>query len=149
MMNKLTRGQKWAIAIALLAFAAVKVAMLLWWQQEQGTKNVQVLDCNVRSGCILPDGNGAVFRMSAPISAQTPFNITLSGVDVTQEASVSFEMVDMDMGFNRYRLIPAAEGADTLEAQQVRLPVCVSQRTDYIALLSTEQGQYKIHFNAD
>ncbi|MBP6116459.1 MAG: hypothetical protein KA498_07465 [Neisseriaceae bacterium] len=149
-MNSLTRRQKWLIAMGLLLFAAIKVAMLLWWQQEKGSSpSVQTLDCNVRSGCVLPNTDGAVFSMSAPISAQTPFNLTLRGIDVTQEVSVRFEMADMDMGFNRYRLMAAERAPNTLQALAVRLPVCVTQRTDYIAVLSTEQGQYKIHFNTD
>lgn len=152
-MNKLTRKQKWAIAIALLLFAVIKVAMLLWWQQDknQTQATVHTLECNVRVGCILPNaqGEGAVLKMSSPISAKTPFDITLTGIDATKDVSISFEMADMDMGFNRYRLIPAADEPKTLQALAVRLPVCVSQRTDYIALVSTDQGQYKIHFNAD
>lgn len=146
-MNKLSRRQKWAIAIALLLFAGVKVAMLLWWQQDQHSEQTQVLDCNVRSGCVLPEGG--VFQMSAPISAQTPFTMTLSGVDAEQEVTVSFEMADMDMGFNRYRLLVAEGKPETRQAQNVRLPVCATQRLDYIAVVTTVQGQYKIHFNAD
>nr|MBP6563965.1 hypothetical protein [Neisseriaceae bacterium] len=70
-MNKLTRRQKWAIAIALMLFAGIKLAMLWWWQEDQNTEASLTLNCQVRSGCPLP--GGGVFQMSAPISAQTPF----------------------------------------------------------------------------
>ena len=130
-MSKLNRKQKILIAVLLLVFAGVKIAALLWWQKQQPALTVlRAAECNVHTGCALP--NGAVVKFSDTVQAKAPFDIEVRGVaaDVA-EVYVSFSMQDMDMGFNRYKLLRQSNG--TWRAVQIRLPVCVQNRHDYLA----------------
>ena len=115
-------------ALLLLVFAAVKIALLGWWRQKQPEAQQQA--CEVTRGCTLP--SGVWVKFSDRIAAKEPFDIELRQVPAeVQEVHVSFSMKDMDMGFNRYRLKP--EGNGVWAARTIRLPVCVSQRNDYLA----------------
>lgn len=60
----------------------------------------------------------------------------------TQRVSAEFQMVGMDMGFNRYDLRPAA---GTYSAR-ITLPVCVSGRHDWIVYLSLDGTRYALPF---
>ena len=109
-MSKLSRKQKILIAVLLLGFAGVKIAALLWWQKQQPALTVlSAAECNVHAGCALP--NGAVVKFSDTVQAKAPFDIEVRGVaaDVA-EVYVSFTMQDMDMGFNRYKLLRQSNG---------------------------------------
>ena len=66
------------------------------------------------------------------MQSKAPFDIEVRGVaaDVA-EVYVSFTMQDMDMGFNRYKLLRQGDG--TWRAAQIRLPMCVQNRHDYLA----------------
>ena len=130
-MSKLSRKQKILIAVLLLGFAGVKIAALLWWQKQQPALTVlSAAECNVHAGCALP--NGAVVKFSNTVQAKAPFDIEVRGVaaDVA-EVYVSFTMQDMDMGFNRYKLLRQGDG--TWRAAQIRLPRCVQNGHDYLA----------------
>ena len=130
-MSKLSRKQKILIAVLLLGFAGVKIAALLWWQKQQPALTVlSAAECTVHAGCALP--NGTVVKFSNTVQAKAPFDIEVRGVaaDVA-EVYVSFSMQDMDMGFNRYKLLRQSNG--TWRAVQIRLPVCVQNRHDYLA----------------
>ncbi len=144
--KKMTRNKKLLIALLLLAFAAVKVVSLLWWQNQQSA--LTVLDeaqCNVHQGCVLPDG--VQLKFSDEVYAKAPFDIELRGVDAAvQEVFVSFTMKDMDMGFNRYKLLRQADGR--WAAAQIRLPVCVQNRHDYLAEIHIGEQAYQVAFTA-
>ena len=130
-MSKLSRKQKILVAVLLLVFAGVKIAALLWWQKQQPALTVlSAAECNVHAGCALP--NGTVVKFSNTVQAKAPFDIEVRGVaaDVA-EVYVSFTMQDMDMGFNRYKLLRERDG--TWRAAQIRLPICVQNRHDYLA----------------
>ncbi|MCP1771917.1 hypothetical protein J2T38_000724 [Neisseria perflava] len=116
------------VGTLLLVFAVIKIAMLGWWAQQQPT--AQSAECNVRQGCALPDGIQVKF--SERITANAPFDIVLDSVpDTVQSVTVSFTMKDMDMGFNRYALKREADGR--WAARQIRLPLCIERRNDYLA----------------
>lgn len=60
------------------------------------------------------------------------FMVTLKN-DAVQQASVSFSMMDMDMGINRFAF--AKTGQNKWETQVV-LPVCSARRKDWVAEFS-------------
>lgn len=141
----MTKNRKlFAAALLLLVFAAIKLAALYWWQQQQ--PQVQQAVCDVRQGCTLP--NGVHVKFSDTVNAGQPFDIVLDNVSAdTAEAYVSFSMKDMDMGFNRYRLTRESEGR--WAARQIRLPVCVQARHDYLADISIGGATFQTAFTAE
>lgn len=145
-MLKPNRKQALTVAVLLLAFAAAKVAALLWWQA--GKPEAQTLDaaCNVVAGCKLP--NGAEIKFSRTVAAKEPFGITVRGVpENVREVFVSFSMRGMDMGFNRYPLRRQADGS--WAAEQVRLPMCVQGRHDYLADIHIGGEVFQTGFTAE
>lgn len=122
------RNSKLMLAgLLLLVFAAVKLLMLAWWQKQQ-PQAVQA-ECDAVQGCTLP--NGVYAKIDALVSAKQPFDVVLTQVPPdAAEASVSFSMKNMDMGFNRYKLKREVDG--TWAARQIRLPLCVERRSDYL-----------------
>ncbi|MDO1510597.1 MULTISPECIES: hypothetical protein [unclassified Neisseria] len=146
-MSKLTRNQKILIAVVLLAFAAVKVVSLLWWQgQQPDITPVSEAACNVRTGCRLP--NGATVKFSENVSAKAPFDIVVRDVGPSvPEVFVSFSMSNMDMGFNRYKLVRQEDG--TWAANQIRLPVCTQNRNDYLADIHIGNEVFQTAFTAE
>lgn len=145
-MSKLTRNQKILIAVLLLAFAAVKVAALLWWKNQQPAIQVLNESCNVHQGCALSDG--VTVKFSEKVLVKSPFDIEVRGVGTdVQEVWVSFSMKDMDMGFNRYQLVRQADGS--WQAKQIRLPVCVQNRHDYLADINIGGQVFQTAFTAE
>ena len=146
-MQKLTRQQKILLAILLLGFAAAKVAALWWWQQQHPAPAAAVhattAACNVRQGCVLSQGSQVQF--SPQSSAKSPFDIIISNApaDVAQ-VSVSFSMRGMDMGFNRYALQKQSDGSWV--ARQIRLPLCIDNRNDYLADITIGTEHHRLPF---
>ena len=144
-MQKLTSQQKILLAILLLGFAAAKVAALWWWQQQHPAPAaaVHTAACNVRQGCVLSQGSHVQF--SPQSSAKSPFDIIISNApaDVAQ-VSVSFSMRGMDMGFNRYALQKQSDGSWV--ARQIRLPLCIDNRNDYLADITIGTEHHRLPF---
>ena len=104
-------------------------------------------DCEVKGeGCLVSIDELGEFRVTMPETVipleRFTFEVEPQGEAARSvgEVRVDFEMVDMDMGINAYRLERLAD--DTFR-QDIILPVCTSTRTDWIANLtirSTEGG---------
>ncbi len=71
-------------------------------------------------------------RFEVELTAEGPSAAPIEGVEVR------FEMADMDMGLNRYRLDARGEGRWTGVAM---LPVCSSGRSDWLARVRIRQGR--------
>jgi hypothetical protein len=80
--------------------------------------------------------------------SKTPAPLEAFGLSVSAPGaariSAEFQMVGMDMGFNRYDLRPTADGA---WAAKVTLPVCVSGRRDWVLYLDLDGSRYAIPFS--
>lgn len=61
-----------------------------------------------------------------------------------RRAHAEFQMIGMDMGFNRYDLKPENGGF----ASPVTLPVCVSARHDWILYLELDGRRYALPFSS-
>ena len=70
------------------------------------------------------------------------FELTVTAPNATK-ISAEFQMVGMDMGFNRYDFRP--QGAGIWQAA-VTLPVCTVNRVDWIAELDLDGKLYQIRF---
>lgn len=100
--------------------------------------------CDVRSNCVgRYEGLSVSVRMAPQRSALKPFNVTLSSNVVLEAVTVSLEMQGMDMGQNRYRLLG---GEDRTWQAEITLPVCVSGRSDWVAVfeLLASDGRYRL-----
>ncbi len=132
------------VGVLLLVFAAVKLIALDWWQQQQ--PQAQQAECQVTQGCTLP--NGVYVKFSDKVEAKKPFDIVLKNVPETaQEITVSFSMKDMDMGFNRFNIRRQDDG--TWAAKQIRLPMCVENRHDYLADINIDGEVFQTAFSAE
>ncbi|WP_297528568.1 hypothetical protein [Thiohalobacter sp.] len=82
------------------------------------------------------------FRLGAPVRPLSRFDIELvaEGPSAGRIAQVEvwFEMADMDMGLNRYRLDARGKGRWTGAAM---LPVCTSGRSDWRARVRVAEAQ--------
>lgn len=105
-------------------------------------------DCQLKGeGCtVTVDGLGA-FRVAMPATV-VPLEKFVFTVEPLGEASrsvgsirVDFEMIDMDMGINVYRLERLADGH---YQATIILPVCTSDRSDWLANLTinSTEGAY-------
>lgn len=133
--------------LAMPALIIVALAMLALWGtwQKAPKQDAQAVACeNPLAGCaFMHDGRPANLRFSAQPEALKPFVISIASPKL-RKASVSFRMVGMDMGFNRYDLRLGADGNWTA---QVTLPVCTVSRVDWVAELSLDGRLYTVAFN--
>lgn len=74
------------------------------------------------------DARRLALRLQGPVTGLRPFRVELvaAGMKV-REVQLEFTMPDMDMGRNRYRLLPEGNGWVGF----VTLPVCTTGRSDW------------------
>ncbi|MDC7705963.1 hypothetical protein [Vogesella indigofera] len=143
-MKALSRRQWQFIALALLVFAALKVALISWYlqQRQPAAPTVTSVSCStLQQGCPLPDGS--VLRFVDGPRQRSPFTLTLSKQG-GEAPTAEFSMRDMDMGFNRYRFV---DGGDHWQAK-VTLPACVTGSPDWLLDLHQDGHIYRIPFRA-
>ncbi|KAB2311044.1 hypothetical protein F8A87_07865 [Betaproteobacteria bacterium SCN2] len=129
----------------LLVIVAL-IGLALWgaWQKTPRGE-VQAIPCeNPMAGCaFLHEGLPATLRFSVQPEALKPFVLSIASPRL-REASVSFQMVGMDMGFNRYDLRQDAEGN---WSARVTLPVCTVSRVDWTAEITLDGRHYALAFD--
>ncbi|KMJ52993.1 hypothetical protein ACG97_10815 [Vogesella sp. EB] len=143
-MKALSRRQWQFIALALLVFAALKVALISWYlqQRQPAAPAVTSVSCSaLQQGCALPDGS--VLRFVDGPRQRSPFTLTLSKQG-SEAPTAEFSMRDMDMGFNRYRFV---DGGGHWQAK-VTLPACVTGSADWLLDLHHDGHIYRIAFRA-
>lgn len=133
------------LVVPVLVIAAL-AALALWgaWQKAP-SQQAQIIRCtDPTAGCaFMFEGLPATLRFSTQPEALKPFVLTVASPRL-RKASVSFQMVGMDMGFNRYDLRRDAAGNWTA---QVTLPVCTVSRVDWVAELALDGQLYTLSFN--
>jgi len=107
-------------------------------------------DCQVKGeGCDVAIEGLGTFRISMPKTVvpleKFAFRVTPQG-EVARSVGavrVDFEMVGMDMGINAYRLERLADGDYRAD---IILPVCTSERTDWLAnvTIHSTEGAYLV-----
>lgn len=73
-----------------------------------------------------------------------PFSLSVTAPGSTR-VSVEFQMVGMDMGFNRYDLRLQPEG---VFSSRITLPVCISGRRDWLLYLQIDEKNYVLPFSS-
>ena len=127
----------------LLVVALVAIAVAGWWLKRPA-EAVAVPCADLLAGCTFSHRGAMVnvrFSMQpAPLEA---FELRVTA-PVATRISAEFQMVGMDMGFNRYDLRPAGSGAF---AARVTLPVCVSGLRDWTLTLDLDGSRYALPFS--
>ncbi|MBW8329912.1 MAG: hypothetical protein K0M48_12395, partial [Thiobacillus sp.] len=97
------------------------------------------------AGCTFSHhGSMAKVRFSVQPVPLDAFEVRVTAPNATK-ISAEFQMVGMDMGFNRYDLRPSPDGAF---ASKVTLPVCVSGRRDWVLYLDVDGSRYAMPFRS-
>ena len=127
----------------LLVVALVAIAVAGWWLKRPA-EAVAVHCADPLAGCAFSHRGATVnVRFSQQPAPLEAFELSVSAPGVTR-ISAEFQMVGMDMGFNRYDLRPAGRGAF---ASNVTLPVCVSGRRDWVLTLDVDGSRYALPFS--
>jgi hypothetical protein len=127
----------------LVAAALIAIAVAGWWAKRPA-EAVAVICADPLAGCVFSHGGAAArVRFSAQPAAMEAFGVEVTAPGAAR-VSAEFQMVGMDMGFNRYDLRPTGDGAF---AAQVTLPVCVSGRRDWKLFLDVDGARYELPFS--
>ena len=131
------------LAPLLLVVALVAIAVAGYWLKRP-PEAVAVPCADPLAGCVFSHrGAQASVRFSVRPAPLQAFELSVRAADA-RRVSAEFQMVGMDMGFNRYDLRPTADSA---WAARVTLPVCVSGRRDWILYLDLDGSRYAIPFS--
>lgn len=131
------------LAPLLLVVALVAIAVAGYWLKRPA-EAVPVTCADPIAGCSFNHrGTTVTVRFSAQPAPLEPFVLNVRAPDVSR-VSAEFQMVGMDMGFNRYDLHPGPEGA---LASKVTLPVCVSGLRDWVMYLDVDGTRYALPFS--
>lgn len=122
----------------LLALAAAWFVM----RSPGEARAVAVACTDIVAGCSLPAA-GLQVAFDQPPQALQPFVLKVR--TAADQVYASFSMRGMQMGFNRYRLLPQADGS---WRAQVTLPACVQGRNDWELLLEIDARRYVLPFSA-
>ena len=123
---------------------AVIVAAAMLWPRFAHHDQAVAIDCpDIVAGCALPSA-GAQVRFDQQPDALRRFNILVTWPG-SAEMHASFQMRGMEMGFNRYRLLP--DGAGHWRAE-VMLPACIQGRKDWLLLLEANGNRYQLPFRS-
>jgi hypothetical protein len=127
----------------LLVVALVAISVAGYWLKRPA-EAVKVSCADPLAGCIFSHGSAPVsMRFSKPPVPLEAFELNVRATGANR-VSAEFQMVGMDMGFNRYALRPA--GSDVF-ASKVTLPICVSGRRDWVLYLDVDGTRYAVPFS--
>lgn len=126
----------------LLVVALVAIAVAGYWLKRPADA-ITVRCMDPAAGCTFDHRDTtARVRFSVRPTALETFDLSVHAVGADQ-VTAEFQMVGMDMGFNRYDLQPAGDG---LFVSRVTLPVCISGRHDWTLYLALDDARYAIPF---
>lgn len=128
-----------ALVATVVAIAVIAVLLPRWQAAPiDGASTIRLVDCDLNHGpCVvtLDGGRRVDFSITPrpiPVMRTLRLRLATQGFAAPLGAQVDFAGVDMDMGFNRVDLKPAADGTLGGEAS---LPVCVTGTMDWQAEL--------------
>lgn len=128
----------------LLAAALIAIAVAGWWLKRPADA-VAVHCADPQAGCAFSHRGAAVeVRFLSQPTPLEAFGLRVSAPNA-RRISAEFQMTGMDMGFNRYDLRPAGDGAF---ASNVTLPVCISGRHDWTLFLDVDGTRYALPFKS-
>ena len=131
------------LAPLLVAVALVAIAVAGYWLKRP-TEAIAVPCTDPLAGCTFNHrGAPASVRFSIQPVPLEAFGLNVSAPNAAR-VSAEFQMVGMDMGFNRYDLRPAGNGTF---AARITLPVCVSGRHDWVLYVEADGQRYALPFS--
>jgi hypothetical protein len=131
------------LAPLLLVVALVAIAAAGYWLKRPA-EAVPVRCADPIAGCGFDHrGTTVNVQFSARPGPLEPFGLSARAAGASR-VRAEFQMVGMDMGFNRYDLRPTGDGAF---AATVTLPVCVSGRRDWVLYLDVDGARYALPFS--
>jgi len=131
------------LAPLLLVVALGAIAVAGYWLKRPA-EAVAVSCADPLAGCAFSHrGATASVRFSVRPAPLEAFELSVRAAGASR-ISAEFQMVAMDMGFNRYDLRPTPDGAF---ASKVTLPVCVSGRRDWVLYLDIDGSRYALPFS--
>lgn len=126
------------VALGLLAIAAAG-----WWLKQPDDALVVACPDPVAGCSFHHAGARAQFRFSRTPVPMEAFELSVESPGL-RRAHAEFQMIGMDMGFNRYDLRPQ----NAAFAARITLPVCVSGRRDWVMVLTLDGARYAISFRS-
>jgi hypothetical protein len=132
------------VLVPLLVVAAlVAVAVAGYWLKRPA-EAIAVQCTNPLAGCdFIHRGAPASVRfLNQPVALEA-FDLRVTAANA-RKISAQFQMVSMDMGFNRYDLRPGKPGEFTA---RITLPICVSGRRDWMLYLDIDGMRYALPFS--
>lgn len=133
----LRRHGWWVVLVIALA------AGLLWPRPGGQGKPIIVPCADIVAGCAVPQADLHV-RFDQRPRAMQRFRAVVQ-LPKAREVHASFSMRGMEMGFNRYRLLPDGNGSWQAE---IMLPACVQGRSDWLMLLEVDGRRYELPFKS-
>jgi hypothetical protein len=106
---------------------------------EKSAASAQVICADLVAGCSSADG--VFMRFSQIPKPMQAFRLEVAAKG-SRQLRASFEMRDMDMGSNRYRLLPKGGKWHA----QVMLPACMHGSSDWVMRLEVDGRVYEIPF---
>lgn len=132
----------WLPALLIAAF----IAIAIFGYRARLPAAARELRCtDIVAGCtFLLDGREATLAFSQVPKPLEAFTLEVRAPHA-RRVSAEFQMVGMDMGFNRYDMKPA--GNDAYVAR-ITLPVCVSSRHDWVLYLTIDGTRFAVPFTS-
>jgi hypothetical protein len=135
------RYMLWLGGFALLIMVAV------WQSQQRESAPATPIACmDISSGCASADGRVRL-RFDRQPKTMVPFGLKVSAA--ATKVYASFAMPGMEMGLNRYRLLPQDDG---FWSAKITLPVCANGRNDWTMMLEVvtpdETVRYTLAFGS-
>lgn len=122
------RQLRWGIALLLI------LGGLGYFWLKSSHDMIETIDCeDIVQGCT--HGDLAVRAMTPPATMRA-FEVRISSPGA-ESVHASFDMVNMQMGMNRYRFQLQPDGS---WRAMVTLPVCVSGRSDWLMLIDVKRS---------
>lgn len=129
-------------ALILVVVLAAIAAAGYWLKRPAAA--VAVSCANPLAGCTFDHrGTPAHLHFSSQPAPLEAFELSVSAPGAGR-ISAELQMSGMDMGFNRYDLRPAPDGAF---GAKVTLPACVSGRRDWVLYLDIDGTRYALPFS--
>ena len=146
-MKNIFNNKAWArksvLILALLLGAslfAYKMGLFKGWQQAKVDQVIHISCPDLQQGCQFKINEQSYqIKSAAPVSTDQPVTLTLTGP--AKSVYLNWQMVDMDMGSNRYKMQDI--GKDQWQAETA-LPICSQKRQDWLLSLQLEQVEVRI-----
>lgn len=135
--------KSWALKIAVVlvaglsfGFTAKQLGWLKLWEAEKPTQIINISCTDLSQGCSFKiDQQSYKISSQGAISTNKPVNLTLIGP--AKKISLSWQMLGMEMGSNRYKML--SDDHITWRAETM-LPICSQQRLDWLLTLHIDQA---------